>query len=125
MDYHETLEALIGFVGRDVTVRITAGARGTPGATIAFIHGRMEKAENRGPAVTPPLDAGPDEWNSHHAEFFVVGDRETGFYMSPEGFHGADWTAEHSLHIEHGPDVHLGVVTQRGEPGSGPGPRDA
>jgi hypothetical protein len=122
MTYDEALAALVGFVGREVTIMITAGARGTPGATIAFIHGRMERAENRGPAVMPPLGAGPDEWNDHDAQFFVVGSRETGFYVSPQAFHGAEWTAEHSLRIEHGPDVVLSVVTQPGPTGSGPGP---
>lgn len=112
MTFDETLAALASLMGRKVAVSLTVGARGKPQVTLAFIEGRLTRTMNRGPAVMPDLDAGPDEWNEHDAHFFIVGDDpRTGFYLSPQAFHDARWLdGRYSLWIEHGPDVVVSVV---------------
>ena len=55
---------------------MTVGGKGQPSITVGFMRGRLQRAMNRGPAVMPDLEAGPEEWNDHDAHFFVVGDND-------------------------------------------------
>lgn len=119
MDYEEALGAMLGFIGQPISVAITAGPRGQPSVTIAFIEGVLSRAQNRGPAVMDysgeaigDSDAVLKMFNEHDAQFFAVGDQGTGFYLSPQAFHDARWLDEdhNSLWIEHGPDVVIAVV---------------
>jgi len=112
MTFDETLAAIQEMLGERIDVKITVGAPGSPGVTIAFMSGTLLRSVNRGPAVMPDIDTGPAEWNDHDAHFFAVGDEHNGFYVSPQGFSDARWLGdEHqTLWIEHGPDTVVAVV---------------
>jgi hypothetical protein len=110
--FEETLVALHEIIGEPIDIKITVGAVGSPQVTIGFMKGTLVRAINRGPAVMPDLDAGPEAWNEHDAHFFAVGDAGNGFYVSPQAFRDARWLNDErqTLWIEHGLDVVIAVV---------------
>jgi hypothetical protein len=113
LSFEETLAALLGLIGEPVEVAMKVGAQGQPSISVGFMRGRLQRAMNRGPAVMPDLDAGPEAWNDHDAHFFVVGDDGgTGFYLAPQMFESARWLSptQHDLWIEQGPYLVVSVI---------------
>jgi hypothetical protein len=113
LSFEETLAALLGLIGEPVEIKLTVGGKGQPSITVGFMSGRLQRAMNRGPAVMPDLEAGPEEWNDHDAHFFVVGDDDgTGFYLAPQAFESARWLSptQHDLWIEQGPYLVVSVI---------------
>jgi hypothetical protein len=113
LSFEETLAALLGLIGKPVEVAMNVGAPGEPSFSVGFMQGPLRRAMNRGPAVMPDLDSGPDAWRNHDAHFFVVGDDEgTGFYLAPQMFNGARWLSptQHDLWIEQGPYLVVSVI---------------
>lgn len=124
LTFDQTLAALLGLLGEPVEVKVSVGARGSQSITAGFMAGRLSRGMNRGPAVMPGLDAGPDEWNKHDAHFFVLGDDGgTGFYVAPQAFSTARWLSsdQHDLWIEQGPYLVTSVVAPSRVGASSPG----
>ena len=106
LGYEETLNALLGLIGRQVLV-LFSGAAGNP-FIAGILSGRLDRGE-------------PDErlqailLRSEESEvetiFFHVGSRQSGFVLRPDEFDHGFWRTNRQL-VAHLSDVAISVLVQ-------------
>jgi hypothetical protein len=99
LGYEETLNALLGMIGRQVLVLFSA-ADGAP-FIAGVVAGRLERGEPDERLREVRLRSEPQEIETI---FFHVGSRQTGFVIRPDEFVHGFWRTERQL------VAHLGAV---------------
>ena len=98
LGYEQTLEALLGLIGRPVLV-LFSGGDGSPFIS-GIISGRLDRGEpdERLQEVLLRADAGAIE-----TLFFHVGSRQNGFVIRPDEFERGYWRSDSQLvvHVGH------------------------
>jgi hypothetical protein len=97
LGYEQTLEALLGLIGRPVLV-LFSGADGSPFIS-GIISGRLDRGELDARLQEVLLRA--DE-NAVETLFFHVGSRQNGFVIRPDEFERGFWRSEGQLVVHVG-----------------------
>ncbi len=115
LEYEETLEALLGLVGRPVLV-LFSGTDGSP-FIAGVVAGRLDRGELDA-RLQEVLLRGDDA--RLETLFFHVGSRQSGFVLRPDEFQRAFWRGDGQLVLELGscsvnvlPAGELGTALER------------
>jgi hypothetical protein len=100
LDYEQTLEALLGLIGRPVLV-LFSGADGSPFIS-GIVSGRLERGELDERLQEVLLRADETEIETL---FFHVGSRQSGFVIRPDEFERGFWRSDSQLVVQVGPCV--------------------
>jgi hypothetical protein len=97
LDYEQTLEALLGLIGRQVLV-LFSGVEGSPFIS-GVLSGRLDRGEldERLQEVLLRADA-----NAIETLFFHVGSRQNGFVLRPDEFERGSWRGDNQLVVQAG-----------------------
>lgn len=97
LDYEQTLEALLGLIGRSVLV-LFSGADGTPFIS-GIVSGRLDRGELDERLQEVLLRADETEIETL---FFHVGSRQSGFVIRPDEFERGFWRSDGQLVVQVG-----------------------
>jgi hypothetical protein len=97
LGFEQTLEALLGLVGRPVLV-LFSGADGSPFIS-GIVSGRLDRGE-LDPRLQEVLLRGDDA--KVETLFFHVGSRQSGFVLRPDEFERGFWQGEGQLVVQLG-----------------------
>jgi len=97
LSYEQTLEALLGLVGRPVLV-LFSGASGSP-FIAGIVSGRLDRGE-LDPRLQEVLLRGDDA--KVETLFFHVGSRQSGFVLRPDEFERGFWRGDGQLVVQLG-----------------------
>jgi hypothetical protein len=92
LTYEETLNALLGLIGRQVLV-LFSGAEGPP-FIAGVVSGRLDRGEPDERLQEIVLRSDQEEIETI---FFHIGSRQSGFVVRPDEFDGAFWRTERQL----------------------------
>jgi len=97
LSFEQTLEALLGLVGRPVLV-LFSGVAGSP-FIAGIVSGRLDRGE-LDPRLQQVLLRGDDA--KVETLFFHVGSRQSGFVLRPDEFERGYWRGEEQLIVQLG-----------------------
>ncbi len=97
LSFEQTLEALLGLVGRPVLV-LFSGVAGSP-FIAGIVSGRLDRGE-LDPRLQEMLLRGDDA--KVETLFFHVGSRQSGFVLRPDEFERGYWQGEEQLIVQLG-----------------------
>ena len=97
LSFEQTLEALLGLVGRPVLV-LFSGVAGSP-FIAGMVSGRLDRGE-LDPRLQEVLLRGDDA--KVETLFFHVGSRQSGFVLRPDEFERGFWQGEEQLVLQLG-----------------------
>jgi hypothetical protein len=97
LSFEQTLEALLGLVGRPVLV-LFSGVAGSP-FIAGIVSGRLDRGE-LDPRLQEVLLRGDDA--KVETVFFHVGSRQSGFVLRPDEFERGFWQGEEQLVLQLG-----------------------
>jgi hypothetical protein len=97
LSFEQTLEALLGLVGRPVLV-LFSGVAGSP-FIAGIVSGRLDRGE-LDPRLQEVLLRGDDA--KVETLFFHVGSRQSGFVLRPDEFERGFWQGEEQLVLQLG-----------------------
>jgi hypothetical protein len=97
LSFEQTLEALLGLVGRPVLV-LFSGVAGSP-FIAGIVSGRLDRGE-LDPRLQEVLLRGDDA--KVETLFFHVGSRQSGFVLRPDEFERGYWHGEEQLIVQLG-----------------------
>ena len=106
LSYEETLNALLGLIGRPVLV-LFSGADGSP-FIAGIVSGRLERGE---PDVRLREVLLRSEEEEVETIFFHVGSRQSGFVIRPDEFDHGFWRTDRHL-VAHLGEIAISVLLQ-------------